>query len=202
MGATASLPSSIEPARTQRVLLLIAVLWAAGVAIVAARGGFAPLVGAPFAALVALGIALPTLAYFRIARVRMAIDAIGLRPLTLMHAWRVPAGLAFIAYGLQGQLPPAFWIPAGFGDVLVGLYALRLLRGGGADARFYRRFHVLGFADFVIAVGSGLVHTLMLDPRMAPIATLPLALIPLFGVGLSGASHLVAFHWLRRGSVR
>jgi hypothetical protein len=49
------------------------------------------------------------------------------------------------------------------------------------------------------AEGTGLTFTLLLDFRMAPIATLPLALIPLFGVGISGASHLMAFDMLRRG---
>jgi hypothetical protein len=37
---------------------------------------------------------------------------------------------------------------------------------------------------------------------MAPIRDLPLALIPLFGVGISGASHIIAFHllWTERGT--
>ena len=54
-----------------------------------------------------------------------------------------------------------------------------------------------GFADFVVAVGTGLTYTLLLDPRMNLIAELPMALIPLFGVGLSGASHIVAFDMMR-----
>ena len=58
--------------------------------------------------------------------------------------------------------------------------------------------HRFGFVDFVIAVGTGLTFTLLLDPRMELIATLPFALIPLFGVGISGASHIVAFDMLRR----
>jgi hypothetical protein len=33
---------------------------------------------------------------------------------------------------------------------------------------------------------------------MASIAAFPLALIPLFGVGVSGASHLIAFDVMRR----
>jgi hypothetical protein len=33
---------------------------------------------------------------------------------------------------------------------------------------------------------------------MAGIQTLPLALIPLYGVGISGASHIMAFDLLRR----
>jgi hypothetical protein len=59
--------------------------------------------------------------------------------------------------------------------------------------------HRFGFADFVVAVGTGLAFTLLLDPRMAPITALPLALIPLFGVGISGATHIIAFDMLRRG---
>jgi hypothetical protein len=62
----------------------------------------------------------------------------------------------------------------------------------------YRSFHRFGFADFVVAVGTGLTFTLLQDPLMALITTLPFALIPLFGVGISGASHLMAFDMLRR----
>lgn len=40
---------------------------------------------------------------------------------------------------------------------------------------------------------------LLNDPRMAGIQTLPMALIPLYGVGISGASHIMAFDLLRRG---
>jgi hypothetical protein len=39
----------------------------------------------------------------------------------------------------------------------------------------------------------------LMDERMAAITTLPLALIPLFGVGISGATHLIAFDMLRKG---
>jgi len=146
---------------------------------------------------VVAGIAVPTLLYALVPAVQRFTARAGLYWLTVVHVWRVPAGLLFIAFGLDGALPPGFWIPAGVGDVLVGLYAARLLVRGG-DRPFYLRLHGVGFADFVIAVGSGLAHTLLADPRMAPLALLPLALIPLFGVGLSGASHLIAFGLLRR----
>ena len=64
--------------------------------------------------------------------------------------------------------------------------------------RRYIAFHLFGFADFVVAVGTGLTLTLLADPKMDGIRTLPMALIPLFGVGISGASHLMAFDLLRR----
>ncbi|MEO0637064.1 MAG: hypothetical protein AAFY73_10485 [Pseudomonadota bacterium] len=53
-------------------------------------------------------------------------------------------------------------------------------------------------ADFLLAVGTGLIFSLLADPRMETIALFPLALIPLFGVTLSGATHIAAFHMLRQ----
>lgn len=192
---------SLPPSRVGFLLLAAAALWAATVAWLAARGALLSLVGAQYAVLVAVGIAAPTLLYAWVRSVRRTVAAAGLYWLTLLHIWRVPAALLFFWFGFRGELPPAFWIPAGVGDLLVGLYAARPLLHGG-DPAYYRRFHVFGFADFVVAVGAGFAHSLIGDPRMAAVAMLPLALIPLFGVGLSGASHLAAFHLLRRASRR
>ncbi len=50
-----------------------------------------------------------------------------------------------------------------------------------------------------MAIGTGLIFFLLNDPRMSGIQTLPMALIPLYGVGISGASHIMAFDLLRRG---
>jgi hypothetical protein len=144
-----------------------------------------------YAILVVIGIAAPV-ALDRLApSARAAIDRIGLRRLTLMHAWRIPAALVFFYYGARGALPALFWIPAGLGDFLAGAYALTLLFGEPSTDR-YRRVHRFGFTDFVSAVGLGLTFTLVGDPRMTLLTTLPMALIPLFGVGLSGASHIIA----------
>lgn len=176
-------------------LAVVALLWAAAVVLLATRGVFASLPMPFIALLVAAGIALPTLAYALSPALRQYVAANGLYPLTILHVWRVPAALAFFAYGMSGLLPPLFWILAGIGDLIAGLYAARLLVLPGSIG-FYRRVHLFGFADFVVAVGTGLAFTLMQDPRMATITVLPMVLIPLFGVGISGASHLIAFHLL------
>ena len=63
----------------------------------------------------------------------------------------------------------------------------------------YRTAHVVGLADFELAVGTGLTFSLLADARTETIALFPLALIPLFGVTLSGATHRAAFDLLRRG---
>lgn len=182
-----------------RTLGLVALAWFVAVVLAAGSGLLARLWMPAIAGLVALGILLPTLWYFVSATGRRWADRVGLRAITAFHVWRVPAALMFFWYGLQGQLPTLFWVLAGTGDLIAGLWALAVTWRAGASREAYLRMHRFGFADFVVAVGTGLTFTLLLDPRMAPIAALPLALIPLFGVGISGASHLVAFDMLRRG---
>jgi hypothetical protein len=95
-------------------------------------------------------------------------------------------------------LPDLFVRNAAWGDLIAGTLALALAFLPASRSGYWT-FHLFGFADFVLAVGTGLMFTLADDPRMAPIITLPVALIPLFGVGISGATHLMAFDLLRRG---
>jgi hypothetical protein len=180
-------------------ITLIGFLGAWGLAVVAAvhAGIFQAIKPLYFGPLVAAGIIVPFIIYTVTPPVRRYFENVGLYPLTVLHVWRIPAALAFFWYGLHNQLPAAFWLLAGVGDLLAGLNALPLLRAPTDDAAYFR-IHRFGFADFVVAVGVGLLFTLLNDPRMATIRELPMVLIPLFGVGISGASHLIAFDLLRR----
>lgn len=174
--------------------------WAFGVVAASTSGALGAMAEAfmpAYAGLVALGIAVPTIAYFALPGVRRAVDAIGLRRLTLFHIWRIPAGALFLLYAATGALPLLFAVIAGIGDILAGIGAAALLRRDATPERL-RRIHLFGFADFVSAVGTGLTFTLLGDPQMVTLTTLPMALIPLFGVGLSGASHIIALNALRR----
>ena len=191
-------PSALEPALWSATALWFGgVVWASQSGTLAALGSrFMP----GFAVLVALGIGLPVAFYFAFPAVRRAVDAVGLHRLTLMHVWRIPAALVFLYYGLRGELPTLFWTLAGVGDLLAGLYAATLLWRAPSLA-LYRRIHRFGFADFITAVGCGLTFTLIQDPRMSLLTTLPMALIPLFGVGLSGASHIVALNTLAKAEL-
>jgi hypothetical protein len=183
----------------QGALASAIILWGATVVIAAESGWLAGLYPPVIGAIVAATIALPTLCYHLSPGLRDVIQAIGHRRIVQFHIWRIPAALMFFWYGAQGALPPLFWILAGVGDLLAGSYALRIASVPADDNRYFR-FHCFGFADFVVAVGTGLTFTLLLDPRMGAITQLPLALIPLFGVGISGASHLMAFDMLRRSA--
>lgn len=175
---------------------MIAVIVAAEVGILAGLGRvFMP----GFALLVAAGIAVPAAVYFIAPSARHAIQTVGLHRLTLLHIWRIPAAMLFFYYGLRAELPDLFWILAGVGDLLAGCFALTML-WRPRTASNYRRVHLFGFADFIVAVGTGLAFTLLQDPRMSLLTTLPMALVPLFGVGISGASHIVALSMLREES--
>lgn len=181
-------------------LALAVAAWAAVVVAASASGALGTMAKAfmpAYAGLVAIGIAVPTTLYFMVPAVRRAVDAIGLRRLTLFHVWRVPAGALFLYYGAIGELPIVFAMLAGVGDILAGIGAATLIGREATPARL-RRLHYFGFADFVTAVGTGLVFTLIGDPLMATLTTLPMALIPLFGVGLSGVSHIISLNALQR----
>lgn len=179
------------------ILAVVAAMWATVVVWAAESGWLASLYPPLIGPLIALGIALPSAAYFTLPILRRYFAAVGVYPLSVLHVWRIPAALLFFWYGVYGQLPLMFWVLAGVGDLIAGIKALPLLRGPGTRD-FYLGLHRFGFADFVVAVGTGLTFTLLHDPLMATIRHLPMALIPLFGVCLTGAAHLIAFDLLRK----
>ena len=181
------------------VAAAVVVAWLAAAATLAAAGlappplGLPPTILALAAAATAAGLLVPVL--------RRATDAAGVRGLTLLHAWRVPAGVAFLVAGHGGVLPDRFANAAGWGDVAVGLLALAFLpQVWRAPPRWaYALFHALGLGDLVLAVGTGAALTRADGGAMGPILELPLALIPLVGVPLSAAAHVLALARLRGG---
>ena len=187
----------IRKRRGTRVLLSVLAIWGLAVAVAAETGVYravSPLLLAP---VIALGIVVPVVVYAISDGFRAYIEAIGLRSLTAFHVWRIAAALVFFWYGAHNLLPETFVRNAAWGDLVAGLLALGVILLPESRNR-YLAFHIVGFADFVVAVGTGLILFLLTDPRMSAIETLPMALIPLYGVGISGASHIMAFDLLRR----
>ena len=176
----------------------ILALWAIAVAVLAQTGVYrdvlAPLVGP----IIAADMVLPFVAYFSFLGFRRYIEAISLRKLTAFHVWRTPAALLFFWYGARDWLPEAFVRDAGWGDVGAGVFALIVTLMPESRGR-YLAFHLYGLADLALALGTGMTLTLHGDPRTAGILSLPMALIPLYAVGILGATHLMAFDLLRRG---
>ena len=191
---------TLHTARRQFGLLIL--LWGGLVALAAAAGltQAIPTLLVPLPIVVAL--ATPLLLYARSERLQAIVAAEDLRWLTLFHAWRIPAGLAFLWYGAQGDLPALFSTLAGWGDVAAGVLAIlavlvlpQLRRGQRAG---YLAVHTFGMLDFAVAVGTGFVFSVLGNPLMGAVQALPLVLIVFFGVPVTGAIGLMTLHRLVR----
>jgi hypothetical protein len=123
--------------------------------------------------------------------------------LTLPHTLRI-AGVVFLIVMAQGHLPAAFAVPAGLGDMAIGVaapfVARRLAHGDGRSEAV--RFHVLGIVDLVVAgsIGFLLLELVEVTPSTAPLLQLPLALILTVAVPLAVALHVVSLGRLRTAS--
>jgi hypothetical protein len=187
-----------DASRTERQIALATLIWLVAIAAAAGSGLLSALPPVLFGALAALGVAVPTLLYFTQPGVRAWAERIGVRALTLFQVWRIGAALVFFQYGDAGLLRAAFVRNAAWGDLVAGVLALGAFTLPERRTKYWI-VHLFGFADFLVAVGTGLAFSLLAVPTMDTIATFPIALIPLFGVGLSGAAHIVALDLLRRG---
>jgi hypothetical protein len=186
------------PENTPRVIALALGGWALFVALAGAGGAFARLSPTLFAVLVVLGVAFAAATYYLDRGIRATLDRIDLRALTLFNAWRILAGIAFLAYGAAGLLPEMFARCAGWGELLVGTAALAFLVrrvGGGA----YAALHLAGLAELLVAVATA--ATLLDTPLMANVAQFPLVLIPAFGVAVTAVAHIAALDRLLRAGI-
>jgi hypothetical protein len=119
--------------------------------------------------------------------------------LALPHTLRV-VGVLFLIVMAQGHLPAAFALPAGLGDIAIGVsapfVARRLARNTGHTGAV--RFNVLGILDLVVAgiIGFLLFEFVEVTPSTAPLRLLPLALIPTSAVPLAVALHIVSLRRL------
>src|ERR1700727_1302278 len=177
-------------------LLLVVSLGAAGVFV--GPPGTPPLP-------IAIGVAAPLVLFFAWLRLsrsfREFVLSLDLRLIAGMQAWRW-AGLGFLDLYEHNVLPAVFALPAGLGDMAIGVTApwiiLSLIRQPGFAARgTFIRWNVLGILDLLVAVSIGTVMAFVAtgapgEVSTAPMATLPLLLIPAFMVPLFLMLHATA----------
>ena len=124
-----------------------------------------------------------------------------------LQAYRGLGAIFLVLHGI-GLLPGVFALPAGIGDVAVGLGALGV--AGAWAARTKRRgtltavWNILGLADLAVAVGVGFLSAptrlqlLALDAPNVLIGHYPLVLVPAYIVPLSVVLHLASLTKLAR----
>jgi hypothetical protein len=122
--------------------------------------------------------------------------ALSLNPKTLTAAqsWRF-IGFIFVLLEARGVLPGIFALPAGYGDMAIGVTA-SFVAWKFADPGHRNAFilwQMLGILDLVIAVGVGTTAGLLSPqgPTMAAVTVLPLSLIPTFLVPLFVILHVI-----------
>jgi hypothetical protein len=155
----------------------------------------------PFSILI--GVTAPLIAFlaaFRLSHAfREFVLAVDPRLAAGVQAWRF-AGLGFLALYAHGVLPGLFAWPAGLGDIAIGATAPWVIlavirRPSFAASKTFTAWNLLGVLDLVVAVTLGtLASALALgvagEVTTAPMARLPLVLIPAYLVPLFIMLHL------------
>lgn len=155
--------------------------WLVGSAALAGTGQYSATSGFPWFLIAFVLVFAGMLASTRIPLVSQALAA-STSSLILVNTWRL-AGLAFVLAMLAGQLPALFALPAGLGDIAVGIaapfVAARVAQGRGYRGALW--FEALGILDLVVALALGALTILQIvdvTPVNHAITELPLALIP------------------------
>jgi hypothetical protein len=184
--------------------------WLGLVLVLGASGAFvSPLGTIPLR--VAIGATAPLLVflalYWMSAAFRDLVLAVDLPLATAVQAWRF-AGFAFLALYAHRLLPGVFVWPAGLGDMAIGItapwVALALVRRPDFVAsRSFVVWNLLGILDLVVAVSIGAINSSLAtgapgEITVAPMAQMPLVLIPAYFVPLFVMLHLTALFQARR----
>ena len=179
---------------SSRTVLLLGLGWLL-VATGLGAAGIVRTLRPPAAPLVVFGLTVVVLAAgWLLVGFRAWLSAIDERWLVGLHLTRFVGAYFLYLYG-QGQLPYAFAVPGGWGDIAVAsLAAILLVAGPPRDARrrwAYIVWNVFGLADILYVVVTA-ARLATADPEsMVALLRLPLSLLPTFLVPLIVASHVV-----------
>jgi hypothetical protein len=167
----------------------------------------------PLIPMFGIGFALIALVALRLSPAfRRTLGAVSLPGVHAVQVYRLIGGVFVVLLAL-GQLPAHFALPAGWGDVAVGLAAplvgLALARRLIGSRGLAAGWNLFGLVDLGVAVGMGtgyLAPLLLpeLGPRVPPAAAMgafPLILVPTFAVPLSIMLHVLGLARLA-GEVR
>lgn len=148
---------------------------------------------------------------WRSATVRRLLEAVPQSWLVGFQVYRA-VGVIFLLLLGDGLLPSVFALPAGGGDVAVGLLApvvaYAYARGAAGRDALVCAWNLLGLLDLVVAVTLGFLSSpspfqmLAFDAPNELITAFPLVMVPAFAVPLSVILHLASLVKLARNSTR
>ncbi len=139
--------------------------------------------------------------------VRRVIETVPQEWLVGVQVYRA-LGFIFLLLYAGGRLPGLFALPAGIGDVFVGLFApiVGISYAGKRRnaAGFVRAWNLFGIADLITALTTGFltspspIQKFALDAPNRLVTAFPLVMIPVFLVPLSILLHLASLWKLRQ----
>ena len=191
---------SARAAQSARPLYALLLAWG-GLALVAGATGAVARSSVPVP-VVLVGLAGGGLiAWSASAKFRAWVRAVPPRILVALHLTRF-VGAWFIVLYRRGELPFAFAVPGGWGDILAAAGAAGLLLGAFPARTRGRRaalfaWNAFGLLDILFVVSSAARLFFAESGQLAPLTRLPLSLLPTFVVPLIVLSHLRIFGWLR-----
>jgi hypothetical protein len=144
------------------------------------------------------------LLYFKARPLRQWIDDLDLRALVFFHVTRF-VGLYFLLLYQRGELPYAFAVPGGWGDIVVATGALLVCLLPMADTtrhRAIRFWNILGLTDIVLVLVTAARLGFQNPAELRALTYLPLSLLPTFLVPLIIATHVIIFVQLRREEIK
>jgi hypothetical protein len=199
------------PIGTRWAIALVLAVWFGLVVAFGAAGAFVTPPGTPPLP-IALGVGVPLVLFFAGLGVSRAfrdfVAAIDVRLMLGIQAWRF-AGLGFLALYTYDLLPGGFALPAGLGDIAIGVTAPWVLLAVVRQARFivgktFAVWNALGMLDLVVAVGTGTLISVLGgvagEVTMTPMAQLPLLLVPVYFVPILMMLHVAALMQARRAA--
>jgi hypothetical protein len=137
---------------------------------------------------------------------RRVIDAVPQQWIVAVQFYRA-LGLVFLILYAVNRLPGVFALPAGIGDVFVGVAApfvgLAYARNPSGAQGLVRAWNWFGIIDLIVAVGTGFLTSpsplqlLSFDAPNELISPFPLVMVPVFLVPLSILLHLASMKKLR-----
>ena len=195
-----------KPMWSLLVVWLVTVLTAAYFGIFDARSPHSMSVPIPLG----LAAVLPVVVFvvwFRTSA-RFQAFALSLDPvvLTAVQSWRA-GGVVFLVLLAKGLLPAVFAVPAGLGDMAIGLsapFVARAMLRGTISAGGLRRWQNAGILDLVVAVTAGVLCApgktgiLAHGTTTRLMGLLPMSLIPTFAVPLLVIFHLICIAQIRQ----
>ena len=204
-----------EPSRraaTLRTASVLLPLWFVAAAALSYGGAFRGTADSP--PTIEFGIFVPVVVGLvwlcRSAAARRLLDAVPQSWLVGLQFYRVLGAIFLLMYA-QGRMPAAFALPAGAGDVAVGLLApivaVAYARGVAGRKLLLVSWNLLGLIDLANAIATGFLTSpsplqmLSLEAPNWLISDFPLVLVPVFGVPLAILLHVASLIKLGRSPV-